>query len=708
MKAKLFLPFVLACSGLLLPAAETDAPAAKLSGEITPKLYLFDYFDGVGADRTSFLERYNARRGIGSDSRSGLMLDLDLKLKYQINDEQSLTVNRWGEGQYRHGGQVQWDTEQLRWTADYRFFRQSSGGINQLFSPNQVPGGTDPAYFNPARTNTASGYAAQFNDDSGQLLYHINRLTYGLGFTIKPGVLGEKTTVAVNYTGYLRYGRRLQSYVLGGSDIQSAVAGDRSFATQRWRGFSRNIDENMNRLSWSLTASPKDAFNLAYTGAWETFDNRARDYTHADIPTAAPYFYNLTADKTRPLGFIPDSTLTTHNLRLSKNVGRTSLAAGLGVSRLSQDSFTQPQTTLGYTKGEINSRTAFVDLNTSITPVVGVQGFVKYGQRDNDSTFPATSLINPTASEKLGVRINRLESTRYGASVILRPTGMRSTFTLGWKAEEKNRDLTFHNTGVIQSVSLYQEDTETDEVYAKWSSMNMRGFTFHLTSSYASADKTGLVTEPGQAMGLKAVVNYTAPSGLLISGYYNLKDTQNDNNAFTDKAVVTPATYTQDISRTVQSAGTSLNYQPAKHANVFVSLDWMRLDASVLFFETNRRRFESTTTFALRDLQGSVVDNYLFSVGGDYQASDRLKWSGVYSLTSVDGHLASGTVANQLSAIDDSLDSLLHSVVVEAVYDLSKTRKLRVGYRYEKYEDSSYPLLSGGAHSLMFGLTFML
>lgn len=708
MKTKIFLTFALACSGFSLHAAETDVPVAKLTGEITPKLYLFDYFDGVGADRTSFLERYNARRGIGSDSRSGLYLDLDLNLKYQINDDQSFTVKRWGEGQFRHGGHAQWDSEQLRWSADYSFFRRSTGGINQLFSPNQVPGGTDPTYFYPALTNTSSGYVAKFNDDSGQFLYHVNRFAYGLGFTIKPGVLGEKTTLAVNYTGYLRYGRRFQTYALGGSDAQSTVAGDRSYVMQRWRGFSRNVDENMNRLTWSLTASPKDAFNLAYTGAWETFDNRARDYTHADIPLAAPYYYNATADKTRPLGFVPDSTLTTHNLRVSKTVGRTSLAAGYGVSKLEQDSFSQPQATLGYTKGEINTETAFLDLNSSITPVVGVQGFVKYGRRDNDSSFPVTGLIDAAASEKLGARINSLESTRYGVAVILRPAGMGSSFSLGWRAEDKSRDLTFHNTGIIQSVSLYRNDTETDEVYAKWSSMNMKGVTFHLTSSYATADKTGLVTEPGQALGLKAVVNYTTPSGLVVSGYYNLKDTQNDNNAFTDKAVATPVAYTQDISRTVQSAGTSFSYQPAKDANIYASLDWMRLDASVLFFESSRRRFESTTTFALRDLQGSVVDNTMFSVGGDYKVSDRLKWSGVYSVTSVDGNLASGTVASQLSSIDDSLDSLLHSVAVEAVYDLSKTRKLRVGYRYEKYEDSAYPLLSGGAHSLMVGLTFML
>ena len=708
MKNKISLIFALACGSLLLNAAETGTPEPKFAGDITPKLYFFDYLDGVGADKTSFLERYRAQRGYSSDSRSGFYLDLDLNLKYQPNDTQRFTLKRWGEGQYRHGGHAQWDSEQLRFTGDYSFIRRSTGGIDLLFSPNQVPGGTDPAYFFPAMTNTNSGYVAQFNDDAGRLLYHVNRFTYGLGFTVKPGVLGELTTLSVNYTGYLRYGQRFQTYALGGSDVQSTVSGDRSFVLQRWRGFSRNIDENMNRLSWNLTASPQRLVNLAYSGAWEKFDNRARDYTHADIPLAPPYFYNTVADKTRPLSFAPDSTLTSHSVRASKTVGGTSISAGYSVSKLEQDSFTQPQIKAGYTKGEINTENAFLDLNANITPTVGVQGFLKYAQRDNDSSFPVAGLIEAVAAEKLGVRIDHIDSTRYGLAAVLRPTGLASTFTVGWRGEEKSRDLTFHNTGIIQSVSVYRNDTETDELFAKWSSRAVQNTVVHLTASYATADKTGLPTEPSRALSLKAVANYTAPSGVVVSAYYSLKDTENDNHAFTDKAVVTPASYTQDISRTVSSAGASIACSPAKDANVYANLDWMRSDASVLFYESSRRRFESTTTFALRDLQGSVVDHVMFSLGGNCRASDRVKLHGQYSLTSVDGNLSSGYVADQVSALDDSLDSRLHSVVVGADCELSKTRVLRLSYGYEKYDDSAYALLSGAAHTFMVGLTIKL
>ena len=225
------------------------------------------------------------------------------------------------------------------------------------------------------------------------------------------------------------------------------------------------------------------------------------------------------------------------------------------------------------------------------------------------------------------MRINRIESVGYGLAAVVRPKGLGSTVTLGWKAEDKSRDLTYHATEIIPSVSTYRSDTETDEVYVKWSSINMKGVTLRLTSSYAWADQTGLVTEPSQAFGLKAALSYTAPSGVLCSGYYSIKDRENDNHGWTDKAVATPLTYKQDLSSTVQSAGAALNWKPAKDATAYVGLDWTRMDASVLFYESSRRRFEATTVFALRDLVGSLVDNYLLSAGGDYKASDTLKFT---------------------------------------------------------------------------------
>lgn len=690
-------------------AADPKKTAAALTGEITPKAYLFDYFDGVGADRISFLERYRAQKGWGGDSRGGLFMDLDFDVKYQPDDKTIFTAKRWGEGQYRHGGTAQWDNERLKFTADYNFFRRSTGGIDYLFSPDLVPGGTDSAYYPQGSTNTNSGYAAKFNDDANRTLYHVNRLAYGLGFTLKPGVLGATTTLSINFDGYLRYGRRRQTFALGGSDVSKApIAPTSDFVLQRWRGFVENVDENMNRLTWSVTTSPRNLLNFAYTGSVETYDNRAKDYTHRDIPLVAPYFYNPTADQTRPLGFTPDSTLGSHALKISKTVGTAVVAAGYSMSKLEQDSFTQPQIRLGYTIGQVQTVNSFVDFDAAVTPVVGLQGHFRFGQRDNESSYPVARLLDGSTAQTLGVRTNRIESKNYGLAAVFRPRGLGSTVTVGWRADDKSRDLTYHATEIIPSVSTYRSDTETDELYGRWSSLNLRGFTLRLTSSYAWADRTGLVTEPSQALGLKAALNYTAANGTHFSSYYSVKDRENDDHGWTDKAVATPRTYSQDLSSTMHSSGVALNWKPSKEANAYIGFDWTRMDASVLFFESSRRRFEATTTFGLRDIVGSLVDNYLVTVGGDFKATGRTTFDWSYTLAEADGNLASGYVADQLDRIDDTLDNVLHTIELGLRCDLAKNRQLRFGYRYDKYEDAAYPVLSGGAHSLMVAVTFRL
>lgn len=710
MKTEIFLVLALATTigRAAAPAASPGAApktdeATGLTGELTPKLIAFDYFDGVGANKTSFLERYRAQRGWSGDARSGLFMDLDLKLDYKSADKQHLVVTRWGEGQYRHGGRAVWDNERVQLTTDYNFLRTTSGGIDYLFGPDQIPGGTDSAYYYPGMTNTASGYVAQFNDDSNRTLFSSNRLTYGLGFKILPGVLGGNMTIAVNYAGYLRYGQRRTTYALGGSDVVKApIAPTTSFVLQRWRGINQPVDENMNRLTWNVSAAPKNAVNLAYTGSWEGFDNRARSLTYADIPLIAPYSIGATVDRGRPLGFVPDSTLLSHALRVSKTISRTNVAVGYNNSKLEQDTFTATQIRLGYTTGKIATENTFLNFDSAVIPAAGLQGFVRTGRRDNDSSYPVAGLFDGRVgqAQTLGVRINRIESVAYGLALVLRPKGLPSTLTLGWKGEDKSRDLTYHATEIIPMVSLYRSDTESNEVYAKLSSLSLNDVTLRLIGSYGWADKTGLVTEPSRALGLKATATYVAPNGLLLNGYYHLKDQENDNNSLTDKAVTPQLSYTQDIGNTVQSAGVSLNGQPAKEASVYVSLDWMRMDASVLFFESSRRRFETTTTFGLRDLVGAVVDNYVFAVGGDYKASDDLKFNVAYNLTTADGNLASGSVAAALSPIDDTLDNGLHSFVVGTAWNLSKTQQVRIGYRLDKYEDSAYPMLSGGIHSV--------
>src|SRR3990172_2633757 len=97
---KIVLAAVMTLAVLPLPANAQNGTV--VSGEITPKLYLFDYHKGFGTDRTQFLERYNYQKGSGS--RSGAYLDADLSVRISDSKRDVFVLERKGFGAYNHRG----------------------------------------------------------------------------------------------------------------------------------------------------------------------------------------------------------------------------------------------------------------------------------------------------------------------------------------------------------------------------------------------------------------------------------------------------------------------------------------------------------------------------------------------------------------------------------------------------------------------------
>ena len=102
MKAKTQIKVVLAAVTILVAPSLWAADAAQegtvISGEITPKLYGFDYFKGYGTGNTQFLERYNYQKGIGNDNRSGFYLDADLSIVATDAKRDVFVLERQGFG----------------------------------------------------------------------------------------------------------------------------------------------------------------------------------------------------------------------------------------------------------------------------------------------------------------------------------------------------------------------------------------------------------------------------------------------------------------------------------------------------------------------------------------------------------------------------------------------------------------------------------
>ncbi len=706
----ILLPCAVLLGFLSVPALAEEGAAPGFSGEITPKLFLFDYTGGAGDNRAHFLERYDYQKGWGGDNDSGIYLDPDLDLAYDSGMREIFTLDRRGNGPSNHAGHTRLNANKLGVDGYYSHYRSATNGIEYLFSPNQVSGGVDANYMVPA-TNTNSGYVAQFNNDSpGQSRYEIGRTTYGAGIDFKKALLLDAGSVALDYDGYNREGNRFFTYVLGGSDVNTGSA---TRALYRWRGFDQPVDQNMDRGSVNFTASPGDLFQFSYDGSLEKFDNEAKDFKHSDIPFPAGQTYNPASDATRPLGFVPDSTLLTNGIRLSKSYANTAWGAGYAYSTLKQDSFTNPQITRGYDNGEINTDNGYFTVNHQVVPQLGLEGHLKHQKRDNDSIYPVTGLISGLAGagETLSVRINQIESWEYGLAATIRPASIKTTLTPGWQHEGVDRDLSFHVTGTTDAVSLYNEDTQSDEIYLKVVSRPIRGMTVRLTPAYTWANRTGLVTEPEKIFKAQAQAGYAAANGILFNSYYNYENRKNSNNTFTDKAAPR-ATYSQDIDNTMQSAGLSVHVAPATRWTTFVSLDWTQNAFEADYFSTNSRRFETTPVFALRDRSKYDVDTYHLSLGGDWQANKLLNLSGGYAFTKSKGDVASGLVGTELaSTVDGVINNILHSFSLGSEYTLSPGIDLQTSYVYDYYSDKEYAnldgsALSGGVHTVIVGLAF--
>jgi len=694
--------------GAPLYAADIAPEGTVVSGEVTPKLLTFDYFKGAGTNSTQFLERYNSQKG--SDIRSGSYFDLDLNIVGKNAQRNVFELEREGFGAHNHRGKVKASSEKLGFSGYYTNFRTATNGLGFLYSPNQVPGGTDPLYFPGGSANTNTGYVALFNDDSGgQRLYKVDRTTYGLGLALKPTLFGNSLAAAINYDGYKRDGNRFASYVSGGGDIAAP-----GIVTSRWRGFDMPVDERMNRYTISLNGAP-GGFNLGYEGSIEKFDNKARNFGMADFASAT--FVLSAAGLTKPLHFVPDSTLISNNFRFAKNYGTTSVAAGYGLSVLEQDSFAQIQQTQQFNVGKITTNSAYLNVTSNALSGVGLEGFVKYNNRDNDSTFPAGTLLNATNGERLDVRIDRIKSLSYGVAATLRPAVWKSSVTVGWQHDDKDRDLTW-SLATITSIqpheTLYKEETKSDEVYLKWIARPMPGMILRVTPAYTTANQTGLIGEPDKAFSLKSKLSYTDKSGMMVSGYYNHRNAKNANNAYTDSTVGgAPAAIAtkQDNDRTQNAAGVSLNMPFGEWINTTASLSWLQDDFSSYFLRSDRRRYEGTQNvlFANAGRSDYNIDTYLFTLGGDWQVNDELRWNGNYTWSKSKGNTASGYIFDQLSAgngIDGTIDSSVHSLALGVDYTVKKNVKLKASYIYEYNKDASYAALTGGYHTLMMGVGF--
>jgi hypothetical protein len=692
-------------------AAPAEAPAAEITAAeappenaaawdvvLTPRLFLFDYFDGVGEDKTHYLERYDYRESFSNnDTRSGWYADLDLDITVSKEDCDLFVLERRGFGEHNHRGSAKYCNDALRAYGNYSHYRSATGGIDYLFSPGQVAGGTGGG-----GSGQGGGFVNTFTDNSGTALYSIDRTTYGAGLKLKPNVLGGWATAAVDYSGYQREGNKFAPFLLDRIGNMGDGTGQ-----QRWRGINLAVDERMNRIGLTLTASPQKLFEIAYEVSYEEFKNNAPELQmQRDITDPNDLAVPNNTDPLASLFYVADTSLVTHGIRISKNFdNRVLVNAGYGISWLDQDSFSAYETASGHNKGKISTDNAYITVNGRVSPDLSLEGYVKYYNHDNDSSF-GDALINTTTL--VAPRIDRIDSMDYGVSANWGADFLKSGFIAGWRHLDRERDLTWGSIDPLQS--LYREDTVSDEIFLRWTARPGQGWTTTVTPAYLWSDKTGLVVEPEEAFTLKTKASYASAQGWVASGFYDYKNRKNDNNTFTDGDG--SISQIQSLDGTLHSAGLSLNHMPRDYLNLYGNLYWMQDDVSSYLFSSSTQRWNPAVSFTLVDEPNYKIDSYVFNLGGDWDINEKLNLSASYTYTRSKGDVASGTVYDRLvtatGTVDSVIDNTLHSFAVGSDYILGEKSTVRLNYIYDRYNDDAYDLLSGGVHTLALGLAYAL
>lgn len=715
-----------------------DAPV--LHGQVSPKLAYFNYTGGAGTGMNHYLERYDYRQGtFGDSTRDSVIADIDLNLLYADAKHDLLLLERDGFGANNQRTRLKGNGDYVKFNAYHSIYTSATGGINYLYNPNVVAGGTDPNYDLVGNTGE-SQHVAYFNADSPDTAYKVTRTSYGASMQVKPAAFNGLGSVELSYKGYTRDGSQVANYILSQQDFTGGVANTTDRELNQWRGYSRVIDEQNRNLAFNLTLNPQDSWIINYEFSIDKFQNNAPTVTMSNVSQWSGLDFSAGGmDLNRPLNFVADSTQFTNGLRLTKQFDEWAvLGAGVSMSRLQQDTFTAPQDAFGYTQGRSDTDSAYLTGKFNVSQSLGLEAFMRYNMRENHSSFPVTGfyeVLSTKDDERLvAPRINKVTTKTYGLEAKLYPRFLKTSWSAGWTHEDKERDLTYGEGATLAApMMLYGVNSNSDEVYVKLVSRPAKGWMIRLTPSYLWADQTGLVSEPEEMLKLKALVTYSRPEWheLLVSGYYNYTDKKNGSFGYSDyivtgaggagvagavQAGVFVASGEQKMDSTFQAAGLNLSLVPVEDVKASLGYAWNQTDFSTYYFSTNRLRYHylyapdsavlSSTEFLALGQPNYKVNTHTLSAGLEKQWGHYL-FSGSYSLSWSEGRNASG-LPEPLPEVDDKVDNLLHSLALGMEYAWKKNLSLRGTYIYDYYKDQVYRDLSGGYNTLMLGLNYRL
>jgi hypothetical protein len=680
----------------------------KVDDDIEVLGRFYDFSDDFKDSRNHFLEQYTSYRGYFGDDLDKFFYDLSSLDIHVIRDRENTNLLNLQHRSLNYRNQRNsfiYDLDGVRLDGKLGFYRSNTLEIVPV---------ADSSY--GGATNDESGYASQFNDDSGDFKrFYKQRLPYSLGMSIKPSSLGMENggwleQINLKYDGYIRDGERFSTYVLSGSSDVTGAANSVVRAKRRWRGLKQEIDERVDRFTTAFVFIPeeKTVINLDFT--YEHFINEAKETTLADISrisgipltTGATEGFNA-ASSTKSIMYVPDTNKFSGAINFKRRFFKKLLVKGsYKASFLDQHSFSTKQHENGFDTRQIFNQ--FINLQTSYKLLKNLDWdiFVRYTNRNNISDR-ATGFF--TREELSSPRIAGIENLFFGTNFTYRASFLSSVFKLGFEREETDRNLNFNSAQIDKSDTTYGEETEINKVFLKTNFRPYKNLTARINTSFRFASQTGLLTEPDTEEKVKLSLNYYYPKllhGLHISPFYQVKIAR--SGLFS----LNSATTSNDWKREdlFQSAGATVSLTVTPKVNVTLSYFWNDINIDTNFLRTNRRKYE-TTDFTGRDAGRSDYDvrEQNITTAAYWNPNEKFSLNGAYTLTLTDGDISSGEVDTSLGD-EGEVENLAHLITAEAAYNISKDTSLSAQYNFISFDDDINRAFSGHINTISFAFNY--
>lgn len=697
---------------------------ASLQFEVMPRL---GYFEQTTS--SAYLNRYQ-RLGNGAAVDDGFVGDADFSLRYRNGDDGFVFLDKSGLGINNQQLHLQGGNRSTGLRTYYTRYVSAPGAYGFQYNPDQMVGGTDPRYADPAFNSTGeSKHVAYFHNDSpGERDYELKRTAYGASLLLKPAAFGNRASLEFGYDGYQRQGKQVFNYIFDNHALSNAGG---TAEQNQWRGFANTIDERDGKLSYHFNFTPENWF-VNYEFSIDKYQNDAPPVTFSTVSQwASPNLvFAPGVDSNTPLGFVPDSTLFRNALRVSRTFSDTAVfGAGISLSRLEQNTFSSPQLVLGFTNGQTDTHSAYLTGKFNISQAIGLEAFARYSGRENKSSYPVADFYEPVSvfrdPRMVAPRIDHYNTLSYGLEATLYRSFLKTRWSAGWTHERKTLDLTYGVVpALVPPVMLYGEAYRSNEVFLKLVSRPARGWVVRLTPSCLWADETGLVTNPNRMLKVKSSAMFTRPelSGLAVTGYFNYTRRMNNSLGYSDYRL-SPEGFTdrqnQDVTNTMRSAGVNFNVTPAEDLKLSLGYDWNQNDLRADYFTTNRLRFDFLPAAAGSANPNPTIPLDFLDLGRfNYKVNTHTLTAGVeklwrryqfnanYSLVLSKGHNAAGLAGESLPAAVDRVDSRLHALALSMAYSVKKNLVLRGDFLHERYEDKAYESTGGRRNTFWIGLNY--